>query len=212
MAAAGLMAVPERELSLDFGGGEGGRSFTTSFGVSVPESEFIEINEDGRGSVEWLDEPESLGGGSIRRRRPRIIVVAALVAAVLTATSLILRANHDFGPRPDSRTAVVGSVDWRKTLPGTGAGMWTTSDSVVVATVNGLTAYSLSRGEKLWSWAPPSGQGLCAMSPTTSQGRGVVAYGPLDASNAEVATGLPCTTAQAIDDGTGKAVWGSLST
>jgi hypothetical protein len=138
----------------------------------------------------------------------RITVAAAAVIAALAATSLILHANHDFGPWPNSRTTAVGSIDWRKTLPDAGVGMWTTSDSVVVATENGLTAYSISNGEKLWSWAPPSGRGLCAMSPATSEGRGVVAYGARDVSGTGVADeGLPCTAAQAIDIETGKAAW-----
>jgi hypothetical protein len=131
-------------------------------------------------------------------------VVAAVVVAALAATALTLQANHDFGPGPDSRAAV-GSVDWRVTLPGPGVGMWTTADSVVVATVKGLTAYSLSGGEKLWSWAPPTGDGLCAMSPATSQGRGAVAFGAFDA--AEPNEPGACTAVQTIDVGTGHAAW-----
>jgi hypothetical protein len=171
--------------------------------VIVPKPEFLEPAEDEPGAVDWLDAPETLGGAPIRRGRPRFAVVAAAVVAVLAATALILQANHAFGPGPNSRT--VGSVDWRETLPGPSIGMWTTSDSVVVATVNGLTTYSLSRGEKLWSWAPPSGDKLCAISPTTSQGRGAVAFGAFDASDPDQITS--CTAAQAIDVGTGRAAW-----
>ena len=143
----------------------------------MSEPEFVELAQDEPGAVEWLDSPETVGAGPTRRGRLRFAVLAAVVVAVLAATSLILQANHEFGPGPDSRTDAVGSVDWRKTLPGSSIGMWTTSDSVVVATVSSLTTYSLSHGEKLWSWAPPAGDRLCAMSPATSQGRGVVAFG-----------------------------------
>ena len=167
----------------------------------------MEIAEDGHGSVEWLDEPETVGGSPFWRRKVRIAVVAAAVVAVLAGTSLVLRANHDFGPGPDSHAAPVGLVDWRKVLPSAGVGMWTTSDSVVVAMVDGLTAYSLSSGEKLWSWAPPAGQGVCAVSPSISQGRGVVAYGALAAAGTAMVAGLPCAAAQAVDVGDGKAVW-----
>lgn len=177
----------------------------------MSEPEYVELATDEPGAVEWLDDeddddaaPETLGGGPNRRRRLRIAVAAA-AAAVLAATSLILHANHDFGPGPTARTVPVGSVDWRKTLPGQGIGMWTTSDSVVVATLNGLTAYSLGRGEKLWSWAPPSVDRLCAMSPTTSQGRGVVVYGTFNELDPGQITS--CAAAQAIDVGTGAAVW-----
>ena len=170
----------------------------------VSEPEFVEFAKDEPGAVEWLDASETLdGGGPARRGRPRFAVLAAAVAAVLAATFLILQTNHVFGPGPNSRT--VGSVDWRETLPGPSIGTWTTSDSVVVATVDGLTTYSLDHGKKLWSWAPPSGEKLCAMSPTTSQGRGVVAFGTFDAADSALVTS--CTAAQAIDVATGKAAW-----
>jgi hypothetical protein len=173
--------------------------------VIVSEPEFVEFADDESGASEWLDSPETLGGnGPHRSRRLRFSVVAGVVVAALAATALILQANHDFGPGPDSRAAV-GSVDWRATLPGPSVGMWTTADSVVLATVKGLTTYSLSGGKKLWSWAPPTGDGLCAMSPTTSQGRGVVAFGAFDA--AEPNQPGACTAVQTIDVGTGHAAW-----
>jgi len=178
----------------------------------VSEPEFVELAADEPGAVEWLDDdddgddaPETMGGGGTNRRRRLRFAVAAVVAAVLAATSLILHANHDFGPGPNSRTGSVGSVDWRETLPGQSIGMWTTSDSVVVATLSGLTTYSLSRGEKLWSWAPPSGDRLCAMSPTTSQGRGVVVFGAYNEFDPGQIT--LCSAAQAIDLGNGASGW-----
>jgi hypothetical protein len=198
----------------------------------VPEPEFVEITEDEPGSVEWLDEdlgaepetPHSDGSPlrrSFRRGKPRIAVLATAVAAVLGATTVILHVNHAFGPWPNPRTVPVGSVDWRAAPSGTSVGMWTTSDSVVVATQHGLTAYSLAHGQHLWSWAPPAGEGLCAISPTTSQSIGVVAYGPLhgpDSGISQITVGdgsssgstiqeLNCTDAQAVDIGTGKAAW-----
>ena len=208
----------------------------------MSEPEFVEIAEDGPGSVEWLDddleedpeeEPETLrshgsplrlrftGFTGFNRRRLRIAALATAVAAVLAATTVILHVNHEFGPWPNPRSTAVGSVDWQKTLPGTGVGMWTTSDSVVIATQDGLTAYSISHGQRLWSWDPPTGDGLCAMSPTTSQGLGVVAYGATSGPDAGatvqvvvIGSGsgstvpeLNCTDAQAIDVGTGKAAW-----
>jgi len=177
----------------------------------VSEPEFAELAADESGAVEWLDDggdddaPETLGGGGPNRRRRLRFAAAAAAAAVLAAASLILHANYDFGPGPTSRTVPVGTVDWRETLPGQSIGMWTTSDSVVVATLNGLTTYSLNRGEKLWSWTPPSGDRLCAMSPTTSQGRGVVVYGGFNEFDPGQITS--CSAAQAIDVGTGAAIW-----
>lgn len=175
----------------------------------------MEFGRDEPGAVDWLDSSETLGGvggggrsgggGPARRRKLKLGLVATGAVAVLAAASLILQANHDFGPGPNSRTAAVGSVDWRETLPGSSIGMWTTSDSVVVATVSGLTTYSLSRGAKLWSWAPPSGDRLCAMSPTTSQGRGVVALGPVASADSPQIDS--CASAQVIDVETGKAEW-----
>ena len=175
--------------------------------VSEPEfTEFTEITEDEPGAADRVESLETVGGGFSHRTKRKIAIAAAAVA-VLAATSLILRANHIFGPSPYSRTVPVGSIAWRETLPGAGVGMWTTTDSVVVATVNGLTAYSLSHGEKLWSWAAPQGQGLCAMSPTAPQGRGVVALGSLDAPSPEPSGAELCTTVQAIDVNSGKSAW-----
>jgi hypothetical protein len=205
----------------------------------VSEPEFTEVADDEAGDeageVEWLETAETLAGGgrpplsgsgsdggsggrvggSIGDRvrdlsRPKLTISAIVVVLALAATSLILRANHVFGPSPDSGTSAVG-VDWRTTLPEAGVGMWTTADSVVIATASGLTAYSLSHGSKLWSWAAPAGEAVCNLSPTTSQGRGVVALGALPAStDAESGSVSGCaadTAVQAIDLGSGRSAW-----
>lgn len=160
------------------------------------EPEYIEVAEDESGGVEWLDAPETLeeSGGS-RRSRRKIALIGVAVLAVVAATTLVLRTTHVIGPSPSG--AGVGSVDWRTTVPDAGIGVWTTPDSLVLATDSGLTAYGLSHGDKLWSWDAPAGDAVCALSPSTSQGRGVVAFG----------SGATCSGVQAIDVATGKPAW-----
>ncbi|MCX5198058.1 PQQ-binding-like beta-propeller repeat protein [Streptomyces sp. NBC_00249] len=79
-----------------------------------------------------------------------------------------------------------------------GLGSWPVGDTVVRVRTDGLTAYAARDGKELWTLPAPARQSVCALSPRAERGLGVVGFAGHD---------KPCTTAAAVDLGTGKIRW-----
>lgn len=127
------------------------------------------------------------------KRTGLIIGAVAVVAAAGVTLGLVLSSGGDGG-----RTTFVSA--WSASLGGNYVGAWTTDTALIVGTqTGGLTAYTLADGARKWSWAPPSGDQVCGMSPTSPDGYGAVLYGDVAAED--------CGSLQLVDTDSGTAHW-----
>lgn len=138
------------------------------------------------------------------RRRLSLILasVGSGVSAAAIALALVLALPGHGGSGSDSTAGFAWSV------PGSGAdayvGMWAgTSNVVYGGELNGLTAYAVATGARLWTWKPPAGDALCGMSESTDQGMGAFDYGRPGTG----AGAIDCDHLQVVATDTGRLGW-----
>ena len=146
--------------------------------------------------------PRAPSPGTGRRGRTRIIVgsVAGVVVLALAAAFTL------------STSGGAGSLDFAWSLAsqanavnGSLLGLWSGSDVVVVGTeASGLTGYDAATGATLWTWKPPSGNAVCAMSHDTSSGVGAVMYGATALAGISVPS---CSRLQTVSVDSGQSKW-----
>lgn len=133
------------------------------------------------------------------RRRTRIILGSVAGAAVLAVAAVFAL----FMPGSEGSTDFAWSIaapEYASML-----GLWSGSNVVVMGTESaGLTGYDAATGKTLWTWKPPSGNALCAMSHDTSAGVGAVMYGATALGGISVPS---CSELQTVSVDSGQSKW-----
>ena len=123
---------------------------------------------DGRMFVPGRGIVQPLGA---KLRKPVLLSAVCVAASVALTLALTL---------PGSGTPGTGSgFAWSVTAGSKFyIGLWSGSSDVVLGDMlGGLTGYDTATGKTLWTWRPPRGGALCAMSQETDDGMGAFAYG-----------------------------------
>jgi len=144
------------------------------------------------------------------------VVSLVLVLVVAVAAVLAVRSGGDPDPSPTTIggrkvAAAKTKVLWQlPEPPGSDikganqlSGLWLSDESVVRATVLGLTAYDIETGKQQWSRPMPSGTALCQITPEVVDGVGAVIYG------AVLDSGAKCDQLMAVDAKSGEQRWTS---
>ncbi|KWX03383.1 hypothetical protein TH66_10605 [Carbonactinospora thermoautotrophica] len=142
--------------------------------------------------------PAAAPGGPARPEPPRLAWVAAALAAYLAVLGGVV-----WGVWAALRGAADRQVLWSLPYPdGTGPddrvsyGSWLTGQAVVRGQPDGVVAYDLETGRRLWGVPVPGpAVEVCALSPTAEQGVGAVAYGER------------CDQVMAVDVAGGRKLW-----
>ncbi|MFB6839283.1 PQQ-binding-like beta-propeller repeat protein [Streptomyces sp. NPDC056361] len=100
--------------------------------------------------------------------------------------------------RLDDRPAVAWSVPAVGQVGDDAIGFWGLGSTVAQGRIDGLFAYDGADGRVRWSVPAPTREALCAMTPDTEEGVGLVAYGRHD---------KPCATVLAVRASDGKVLW-----
>ncbi|CAM5568202.1 outer membrane protein assembly factor BamB family protein [Streptomyces narbonensis] len=79
-----------------------------------------------------------------------------------------------------------------------GVGAWTLGPTVAQGRIDGLFAYDAADGSVRWSVPAPTREALCAITPDTEEGIGLVAHGRHE---------KPCATLLAVRTSDGKVMW-----
>jgi serine/threonine protein kinase len=142
-----------------------------------------------------ISTPEARSARSGFPLKSKVLIVAVVVVLIAAIAVIAAVVQGRGSSSPASSHGPQISPAWSKTsgLTGSVVGKWGTADSVVVGSTSGFTAYTAASGTALWSWRVPTGDELCGMSPTTSNGIGAFDYGP------PTATGDQCDYLQTID-------------
>ncbi|TGB13308.1 serine/threonine-protein kinase [Streptomyces sp. MZ04] len=148
----------------------------------------------------------------LRLRRPASAVHRGVGALALLAAICIGIAHEpaDSGTRrnqPGASSSPGAFWSLTKGAAGDYVGLWTTPSSVVLGTTTGLTAYDPATRAKVWSWLPPRGSALCAMSRHSSEGIGALTYGTDDPDY-----GPECDHLQTISLSSGTLNWAKAVT
>ncbi|MFD3532256.1 PQQ-binding-like beta-propeller repeat protein [Streptomyces sp. NPDC058664] len=101
-------------------------------------------------------------------------------------------------PSPDRKPAVAWTIPGAGQKYDHGAGSWGLGSTVAHGRIDGLFAYDGADGTVRWSVPAPTREALCAMSPKTGEGVGLIAHGRHD---------KPCTTLLAVGAPDGKVLW-----
>ena len=158
-------------------------------------------------------------GGSSGGSKAALWIVGgavALVLVVVVAVVGIIAFNSGNDPNPQPTNSLGQPVSKAKTKviwtlpdpPGSDikganrlSGLWLSDDSVVRATVVGLTAYDIETGKQQWTRPMPSGTSVCQMTPKVVDGVGAVIYGET------LSSGAKCDRLMAIDAKSGGQKW-----
>lgn len=105
--------------------------------------------------------------------------------------------------------AWTGSVDTSgKTDNASYVGVWVTGSEVAAADQDEVTAFDAGNGDQLWNWSPPQNMDICALSTSTADGVGIVAYGAAAPSNSAANSGYgACQDMMAVNLDTGRSEW-----
>ncbi|MFD4316729.1 PQQ-binding-like beta-propeller repeat protein [Streptomyces sp. NPDC058548] len=98
----------------------------------------------------------------------------------------------------DGRPAVAWTVPAVGQKYERGVGSWALGSAVAQGRIDGLFAYDGADGHVRWSVPAPTREALCAMTPDTEEGIGLVAHGRHD---------KPCATLLAVRASDGKVMW-----
>ncbi|MGB9378594.1 MAG: PQQ-binding-like beta-propeller repeat protein, partial [Mycobacteriales bacterium] len=162
--------------------------------------------------------PPPAGGGSSGSKATLWIIggaVALVVVVVIAVVGVIaMRGGNNPDPTPTNSFGQPVAKAATKVLwtlpdpPGSDikganklSGLWLSDDSVVRATILGLTAYDLGTGKQQWSRPVPSGSSVCQMSPTLVNGLGAVIYGQT------LSSGAKCDRLMTVDAKSGDKKW-----
>ncbi|SED44835.1 PQQ-binding-like beta-propeller repeat protein [Streptomyces sp. TLI_105] len=103
---------------------------------------------------------------------------------------------------PASPTGGEAGIAWSVPAVGAkydeGVGAWALGDTVGQGRLDGLFAYDSADGDVRWSVPAPTREALCAMSPDTEQGIGLIAHGRHEEA---------CATVLAVRTSDGKVLW-----
>lgn len=159
------------------------------------------------------------GGGSSGGSKTTLWIVGGAVALVLVLVVAVVgiiavRSGGNPNPTPtNSFGQPIAKADTKVlwTLPEPpgsdikGAnklsGLWLSDDSVVRATVLGLTAYDIQTGKQQWSRPVPSGTSVCQVTPEVVDGVGAVIFG------ATLTNGAKCDQLMLVDAKSGDQRW-----
>ncbi|MFE5594321.1 PQQ-binding-like beta-propeller repeat protein [Streptomyces sp. NPDC056549] len=101
-------------------------------------------------------------------------------------------------PSLDPRPAVAWTVPPAGRAGDESVGFWGLGSAVAQGRIDGLFAYDGADGHVRWSVPAPTREALCAMTPDTEEGVGLVAYGRHD---------KPCATLLAVRTTDGRVLW-----
>lgn len=121
------------------------------------------------------------------------LVLAGAIIAVLTTRDINLDTKVLWSLPAPSGSASLETNEL--------AGLWLTDDTVVRATVMGLTAYDLDTGRRRWQLPMPKGASLCQVSPNVVDNVAAVIFGPTRGS------GDRCDQVTAVDVTSGSRRW-----
>ncbi|MFI8767653.1 PQQ-binding-like beta-propeller repeat protein [Streptomyces sp. NPDC053792] len=106
--------------------------------------------------------------------------------------------NPSAGASLDPRPALAWTVPPAGQAHDTAVGFWGLGSAVAQGRIDGLFAYDGAKGDARWSVPAPTREALCAMSPGTGEGVGLIAYGRHE---------KPCATLLAVRTSDGKVLW-----
>ncbi|MFE7584450.1 PQQ-binding-like beta-propeller repeat protein [Streptomyces gardneri] len=111
-------------------------------------------------------------------------------------------------PSTSARPTAASSLDAAPAVPWTvpavgqkydeGVGSWALGPTVAQGRIDGLFAYDAADGSVRWSVPAPTREALCAITPDTEEGIGLVAHGRHE---------KPCATLVAVRTSDGKVMW-----
>ncbi|MDT0491981.1 PQQ-binding-like beta-propeller repeat protein [Streptomyces sp. NPDC012600] len=129
--------------------------------------------------------------GASRLSRRRWAGACGALAGLVLATSMFVGYRSNWAEEvwavPDDRPGAADAV-----------GTWATSDLVVRAQQDLVSAYRISDGAAVWTWEPPDRDTVCAMSTATHGGLGLIGHAP---------EGRPCRRTAALDLKEGTTRW-----
>lgn len=132
---------------------------------------------------------------AILARHTRIAGCVALAGVVAAAGVFVWYRSN--------RTAVVWSAERDSPRAPEAVGAWVVGDVVIRARPDLITAYRITDGARVWTWAPPGRDTVCAVSESTGAGVALVGHAP---------AGEVCTSTVALDVAFGSVRWSHRST
>ncbi|MET9345073.1 PQQ-binding-like beta-propeller repeat protein [Streptomyces termitum] len=156
---------------------------------------------------------ESGGGGSGGSRAVRWTVVGGVLLAVLAGCGGItagVLSGQGYLPGDGMREV------WNTPADGTsrayGNGSWAVGDVLVRSRYDAVTGFDAGSGATRWTFEPPAGAEVCAVSRTAEDGIALVAHGVPAGFSSELRPGEGCGTVTALSLSDGRALWHTART